>query len=403
MGIFSRREVPAKARAEPGKRSVIVLGGNDWEQLLPDYKPLSRDETVLRCANVIADRVSDMTIMLMQNGENGDIRIKDGLAKKVDVYPNKYLTRKNWVKRIILDMMIYGNAVVVPHYVSSAYSEYGELLDDLELLDASAVSICKTPDSYYIQSGARRYERDEVLNFILNPTSSELWRGEGIKPLIAEAVQNIAQANATKKGFLRSKWKPSVIISINADIAELQDPEKRRKILGSYIDQTENGEPWLIPAGELDIKTIQPLTLHDLAIQDGITLDTRTVASALGVPPFMVGIGEFNREAYNNFVSTTVLSYAEIFQQELTRGLLYAPDLYFKCNIKSLQQYSLSEKSAFVINMKNGGMLSPNEARAEFDYSPVDIEGMNDYTTLENYIPVGAAGDQKKLNQNGGE
>lgn len=380
-----------------------MLAGDQWKSIFPDYKPLTRDETVLRCCNVIADRVSDMTIMLMKNGANGDTRIKDGLAKKVDVNPNKFLTRKNFVKRIILDMMLYGSAVVVPHYVSSEFATDGELLDDLELLDASAVQVEASPDGYRIKFKTRIYTRDEVLHFILNPSVSEPYRGEGIKPLISEVVQNIAQANATKKGFLRSKWKPGLIISVNADIEQLQDPEQRKKLLGSYVDETANGDPWIIPAGELDIKTIQPLTLQDLAIQDSVTLDTRTVATAIGIPPFLVGIGEFNREAYNNFVSTTVLSYAEIFQQELTRGLLYAPDLYFKCNIKSLQQYSLAEKSSFVINMKNGGMLSPNEARAEFDYSPVDIAGMNDYTTLENYIPVGMAGDQKKLNEGGEE
>lgn len=380
-----------------------MLAGDQWKSIFPDYKPLTRDETVLRCCNVIADRVSDMTIMLMKNGANGDTRIKDGLAKKVDVNPNKFLTRKNFVKRIILDMMLYGSAVVVPHYVSSEFATDGELLDDLELLDASAVQVEASPDGYRINYKTRIYTRDEVLHFILNPSVSEPYRGEGIKPLISEVVQNIAQANATKKGFLRSKWKPGLIISVNADIEQLQDPEQRKKLLGSYVDETANGDPWIIPAGELDIKTIQPLTLQDLAIQDSVTLDTRTVATAIGIPPFLVGIGEFNREAYNNFVSTTVLSYAEIFQQELTRGLLYAPDLYFKCNIKSLQQYSLAEKSSFVINMKNGGMLSPNEARAEFDYSPVDIAGMNDYTTLENYIPVGMAGDQKKLNEGGEE
>ena len=60
---------------------------------------------------------------------------------------------------------------------------------------------------------------------------------------------------------MRSKWKPSLIISIQADTEELQDKELRKKILGSYTDTTEAGEPWLIPAGEIDIKTVQPLTL----------------------------------------------------------------------------------------------------------------------------------------------
>ena len=71
--------------------------------------------------------------------------------------------------------------------------------------------------------------------------------------------------------------------------------------------------------------------------------------------------------------------------------------MYFKLNPKSLMQYSLSEKMSFVKDMVAGGMLSRNEGRTEFDYSPADKDGMNDYNVLENYIPVDRLGDQKKL------
>lgn len=194
-----------------------------------------------------------------------------------------------------------------------------------------------------------------------------------------------------------------MIISIHSDADELQDPEKRSKILGSYTKTTEIGEPWLIPAGEIDVKTIQPLTLNDLAIQDSITLDIKTIAACFGLPAFMVGVGTFNKDEYNNFISTTIMSIATAIQQELTKKLLYSPNMYFKFNPKSLMQYNLSEKVAFVKEMVGGGMLNRNEGRCEFDYSPVDVEGMNDYTVLENYLQVADLSKQKKLDQNGGE
>ena len=111
----------------------------------------------------------------------------------------------------------------------------------------------------------------------------------------------------------------------------------------------------------------------------------------------MVGIDAYNRDAYNNFVSTTIMSFARIIEQELTRKILYKPEWYFKMNPKSLMQFSLSEKTAFVKDMLSIGLLNRNEGRAEFDYSPVDVEGMNDYAVLENYIKVGDIDKQKKL------
>lgn len=383
-------------RRPPNTRTAVLIHSADaYELLVPDgYTPLSRNEVVLRCVHKIADMVSDMTIMLMENGENGDRRLRNELSKKLDVYPSRDMTRKNFIYKLVSDMILYGNAAAAPEYSVGDFVT----LDNLRPLPGGELSInADGAGSYTIGVGGRLYAPDELLHFVLVPDGDEPFRGVGFTPQIYGTVKNLLQANATKTGFLKSKWKPSIVISINADTEELQDPEKRRRILGSYTDETERGEPWLIPAGELDIKTIQPLTLQDLAIQDSITLDTRTIAAACGIPPFLVGIGDFNKDAYNNFIATTIMSFAQIIQQELTKKLLYSPTWYFKFNPKSLMQYSLTEKSAYVMNMVNGGMLNRNEGRAEFDYSPVDAEGMNDYAVLENYIKVGDIDKQKKL------
>ena len=389
LGIF-------RARDEPKTRTAILLNSDEAHDILAPmgYKPLSQNEVVLRCAHKIADMVSDMTIMLMENGTHGDTRIRNELSKKIDISPSRYMIRKNFIYRIVSDMIIFGNSVVFPTYD-------GTMLDNLELFPGSSVIIDNIgyASGYYIISGGKKYDSEEVLHFPLVPDSTKPFRGVGFAPQIYDAVNNLLQAEATKTGFLKSKWKPSIVISINSDAEELQDPAKRRKILGSYADETERGEPWLIPAGELDIKTIQPLTLQDLAIQDSITLDTRSIAAACGIPPFLVGIGEFNKDAYNNFISSTIMGFAQIIQQEMTKKLLYAPSWYFKFNPKSLMQYSLAEKSTYVLNMVNGGMLSRNEGRGEFDYSPSNAEGMNDYALLENYIKVGDISKQKKLDK----
>lgn len=385
-----------KTRAEPRQTAVIVqTPGGDI--ILPEgYIEVSKTAPVRRCAHKIADMVSNMTIMLMQNGENGDIRVKNGLSYKLDVMPSKHINRKNFLYKIVMDMIINGNSFVLPIFGEN------DFIEDLVLIDYGRVSMVSDgADGYKIIIGGAEFSPDEVLHFSLNPSERQPWRGTGYTKMVRDAVETLTQADITKKSFLRSKWKPSIIMSIDADAEELTDPKKRKNILGSYVSDTEQGEPWIIPAGEIDIKTIQPLTLNDLAIQDSITLDLRTIAASMSVPAFMVGIGNFNKDEYNNFISTVVMSIAQVLQQELTRKLLYAKDLYFKLNPKSLMQYALSEKVSFVKEMVGGGMLTRNEGRCEFDYSPVDNEGMNDYIVLENYIPVNKVGEQKKLT--GGE
>ena len=397
------RKGKRKARAEPAISNVressfeaVWLRDLSGSILPEGYTPLSKNEDVLQCADKIADLVSSMTIMLMSNGKDGDYRIKNELSKKVDINPCRGMDRKNFIYSIARDMVLCGNSVAVPEYRADGY------LDNIELLQSTSCSFHSTADGsgYYILYKGIKLYPDEVLHFVLNPSQNCPFCGDGYKHIISRTVKNLLQANATKNTFLQSKWQPSLIISVESDAEELSDPETRRALLGSYRDESEKGEPWLIPAGEIKVESIKPLTLNDLAIQDSISLDKRVLASAMGIPPFMVGIGEFNRDAYNNFVATRIMSVAQIIQQQLTSKLLYSPDLYFKMNPKSLMQYSLDEHMNFVKNMMTTGMMNRNEGRQEFDYAPVDKPGMNDYIVLENYVPVDRVGDQKKLINN---
>lgn len=378
------------SRAEPSKAMTAFLLGDSSNDIIPGYVRLSQQQDVQKCLFRIADLVSNMTIMLMENGENGDFRIKDELAKKVDVYPNKHLTRKNFITKIVMDMLNYGNSVVIPNY-------QGDYLKEMQIISGNSLSFIPQGSDYMISASGNIISPDDVLHFVYFPDENSAWRGRGIAPLVKDTVKALLQENATKNGFLKSNWKPSLIISIEADAEQLQDEEMRSEILGSYTKTTKIGEPWLIPAGEIHIEKIQPLTLNDLAIQEGISLDLKSLAAGIGVPSFMVGVGEFKLDEYNNFIATTIMSVATVIQQELSRKLLISPHRYFKLNPKSLMQYTLTEKMGFVKEMVASGMLSRNEGRAEFDYSPVDKEGMNDYIVLENYVPVDRVGDQKKL------
>ena len=398
MGKKNRKtDKRIKTRAEPDPITVWLNTDNAKKVLLPSgYTRISDNQEVRKCIHKIADLVSLMTIMLLSNAENGDIRIKNELSKKLDIYPSKIMTRKNFIYRIVTQLLNSGNSVVVP------LLDRNGLFADFKILETGRITYHSQNNyDYSIHYNGNSLQPDEVLHFKVCPDEDMPYIGTGYANMVRSSIETLLQSTATKTGFLKSEWKPSLIMSVAGDIEELADEEMRRKTLDSYLKTTQAGEPWVIPAGEIDIKEVRPLTLNDLAIQDSIQLDIKSIASAFGVPSFMVGVGEFNKEEYNNFISTTILSVATEIQQEMTRKLLYSSDLYFKLNQKSLMQYNLSEKREFIKDMISTGLLNRNEGRNEFDYSPVDDPAMNEYYLLENYIPVDKMGDQKKLNNKG--
>lgn len=394
-----RQRQKMKARAEPAAQSKIVswlCSSEAFETLTcQGYTNLAHNPEIITAVGKIAKLIGSMTIHLMQNTDDGDIRVRNELSRKIDINPFSNMTRSLFIQWIVMTMYLYGdgNAVVYPQFRRG-------YLRDLKPIPASMVSFI--PDGlwdYTVSINGKEYAPDEILHFVLNPGNYYPWRGEGLHVALKDVANNLKQAAATEKGFMQSKWKPSIIVKVDALTDEFSSPEGRSQLLRDYIDTSEVGEPWMIPAEQFAVEQVKPLSLSDLALSDMVQIDKKTVASILGVPPFVLGVGEFKRDEWNNFISSTIMPVAQMIEQELTKKLLYSPELYFHFNPRSLYNYELRDLAAIADDQYIRGIMTGNEVRNWIGLSPV--EGLNDLVILENYIPRGMIGDQSKLIQNG--
>lgn len=390
MGLFKKKQLKKRQDSPVG---YWLKGIEGSENLMPSgYISITKNEEVRKCIHKIADLVSSMSILLMENGDNGDIRLKNELSKKIDIYPSKNMIRKNFIYKIVTDMIIHGNSVIYPKTKDG-------LLEDLIIWNIKSVRFDGDQEAYKIYYNMKEFDPNEVLHFVYIPDDLFHFKGQGFIPIVKDAIMNIVQANTTKTGFLQSKWRPSLIIKVESDAEGMQIKEEREKILNSYVGDTEHGEPWIIPANEIDVKEIRPLSLQDLAIQDSITLDKKAVASAFGVPAYMLGVGTFSKDEYNNFINSVIMPIAKIIEQELSKKITYSPRWYFRFNSRSLMQYDLAELTTHVKEMVNSGLINRNEGRNAFNYS--NVEGLDEFVVLENFIPVEDVGKQKKLIKGG--
>ena len=390
----------ASARAEPAqqKRSTVSwLCSQDAFDTLTcqGYTSLSHNPEIITAVDRIAKLIASMTIHLMENTGDGDVRVKNELSRKVDIEPNHNMTRSAFIQWIVRTMMLEGegNAVVWPKFRRG-------YLDDLRPVPPAFVSF--VPEGawdYRVVIAGQEYDPDEVLHFVLNPGSYYPWRGEGYRVALSEVANNLKQAAATEKGFMSSKWKPSIIVKADGMTEEFSSPAGRKRLLDEYITTNEAGEPWIIPADQFSVEQVRPLTLSDLALADFVQLDKRTVAAILGVPSFVLGIGEFHRDEWNNFINSTIMPVAKAMEQELSKKLLINPAWFFRFNVRSLYNYDLTELASVADDQFVRGIMTGNEVRDWLGLSP--MLGLNELVILENYIPRGMIGDQNKLT--GGE
>lgn len=388
----SARDKPIEKRGSVG----FVLGGG-WDNLCcGGYTRLSENPEVRMAVGRIAELISTMSIRLMANTESGDMRLYNALSRRLDIAPNRWMTRKTLMASIVWTLLLDGggNAVVWPR-------TSGGRLEELVPLAPSSVSFRADGYGYQILVNGVPYDPDDLLHFVANPSTQRPWFGTGFRASLKDVVKNLKQASTTKNAFLSSEWKPSVIVKVDGNSEELTTPAGRQRLTEQYLKTTQAGAPWMIPAEQMEVVQVKPLSLNDLAISDSVKLDKQAVAAILGVPPYVVGLGTFNREEWNHFISTTVMPIVRGLEQEMTRKLLLSPDWYISMNPWALYAYELKDLSEIGANLYVRGMMTGNEVRGWLHLGPK--EGLDELVILENYIPLGMIGEQKKLLQKAGE
>lgn len=392
MNWLQRFRQGKQQRDQTAANSSFALWLSNDDIKCAGYTRLSDNPEIQTACLRIAELIASMTIYIMSNTAEGDVRVVNELSRAIDIEPCDNMTRMQWMTAIVMNLLLYGkgNSVVVPH-------TYKGILKNLEPIAADRVTFQSVGDSrreYRILIDGTPKDPNELIHFAYNPDPMYLWKGRGVTVTLKEIAANLKQAEKTKTAFLSSEWKPSIIVKVDSTDELFKDPTERAKFLESYVKPPYQGAPWLIPAEQIQVEQVKPLTLADLAIKDTVELDKRTVAAVVGVPPYLLGVGDFKRDEWNSFIQTRIKSIALIIQQEMTRALITSPKWYIQLNYWSLIDYDLKAVSEVLLAGADRGYVCGDEWRDRMHMPPA---GLKDFKILENYIPYADSGNQKKL------
>lgn len=383
MGLFKRR-----SKSPP---SLVGYWIGNSDELPVGYHRLIESPEVSACINRMSAIVSSAPIYLMENTKKGDVRIHDGMSRLVDIDPWPGMgTRSTWMDWIVSTLLGEGdgNACVLPEIEAGQFSQL--------LPMPGAVPLQGTdPDSYFISWRGGNYHPSEVLHFRLFTDPTHPWKGRGYRVQLKQVVEALEKSDAVKKSLSSPDYKPPLCVFVNSD-NDFSDEEKRERFRKKYLDDARDGKPWILPADLIKIEQVRPLSLADLAIKDTVELDKKTVASIMGVPPYMVGIGNYDPKAHNAFIKTEIIHIANVIEQQLTQKLLENPRRYYKISRRRLYDYDLKTLIDIDCALADRGYLNGDEVREDVDRDPI---GLTEYKVLENYIPYDMSGKQKKLTE----
>lgn len=377
----------------------FLLGSGGDDICISGYTPLDHNPEIVTACRKISELVGMLTIHIMENTESGDKRIVNELSAKLDINPNAVMTRKTFIEAIVMNMLLYGKGNAFALVNTVAGDNGSRYIGSIVPIPAHKAIINPSVDgySYTVNINGINYDPDEVLHFRYGVDKTYLWKGSGVNVLLTDLAANLKQASKTERAFFSSKWKPSMVVKVDALTEEFASPEGRKKLLNSYVESSEAGDPWLIPAEQFQVEQIRPLSLADLALADNVKLDKQTVAAILGVPSFILGVGEYNKNEWNGFINSTIKSIVTDLQQEMTKKLILSPKWYVRFNIMSLLDWDINQISSVFCALNDRGIVDGNEVRDKIGMSP--REGLDELRILENYIPADMAGAQKKLIQ----
>ena len=364
----------------------------DGEITCPGYTSLDKNPEIMTACRKIASLIGATTIYLMNNTADGDVRIINELSRTIDIEPMPTMTRSTWMETIVMNMLLYGrgNSIVVPH----THEGY---IQSLEPIAARRVHFNPIGyRNYSVVIDGKERSPASVLHFVYNPDSQYPWKGQGVNVSLKDIADNLKQAAHTEKAFMKSEYKPSIIVKVDAMIDEFSTPTGRQKLIDSYIKPETPGQPWIIPAEQFQVEQVKPLTLADLAISDTVQLNKKTVAAILGVPPYVVGAGEYKKDEWNAFIQGTIMTLCKSIAAELTKKLIIKPEWYLQFNVWSLMDYDIKTVSDVLLSGADRGYVCGDEWRDRMHMSPA---GLTEYRILENYIPWDMSGMQKKLIQ----
>lgn len=351
---------PAQTAISQGEGSTVSSDNNP----VPFYTYYDNLEIVNRAVNMITDDVAEVRCIVGAQTQNmtvaKGIRAKT-VNKLLNVEPNPYQDINTFKRNLVLDYLLDGNIFI---YFDGVF---------LYHLPAAKIVIVPDPKTYvekYTYDGRIDYSPEEIIHIKENSFRS-LYRGTSrLKPAL-RTMKLLTSMRNFQDNFFKNGAIPGLVIkSPNTLSDRIKDRMTQSWMLKFKPDA--GGRRPLILDGGMELDDISKFNFKEMDFQGSITANENTLLKALGIPPIMMDSGNNAniRPNHRMYYLETIIP--------IVRKINFAFERFFGYEIKEdvanvpALQPELQELGAYLVGLKNGGIITGNEARKDIGKEPIE-------------------------------
>ncbi len=382
--FFRKEDVEEKLNT-----SQHLLGGTSESTREPttsyerQYEEL---EIVNRAVNMIVDDAAEIPAIV-----SGSVRL-NGVIKgikraKVDTLlnyePNPFQDINTFKRNLITDYILDGNIFI---YFDGVH---------LYHLPSSKMAIHASESTYveqYTFDKNVEYSPNEIIHIKENSFYS-IYRGVPRLSPALRTMQLMASMRKFQDNFFKNGAVPGLVLKSPNTLSE-KIKERMIQSWGARYKPDAGGRRPLILDGGIEVDNLTNVNFKELDFQSAIAENEKIILKALGVPPIMLDSGN-----NANIRPNMRLYYLETILP-IVRKINFAFERFFGFTIKEnvtdipALQPELRDQSQYYTALVNGGIISPNEAREQLGFDPVD--GQDDVR-----VPANIAGSAVNPDEGG--
>lgn len=342
----------------------ISQGMTTFQELLNPNDRAQNLSSVYRCVDLISSTVANLPLNVLYIDKKGNTREQKN-HRLQKVFDNMVMTRYNFMKKLITDVLLKGNA-----YCYLKRNEQGDVVDiiHLEPNDVMVIWDKKKQELYYQIPFLSKVQKIQAFDIIhLQNNSNDGIHGQSVLSFAARQLQIAHGAENSAKQIFQSGGQPARgVLSTLSPISKAQKQQ-----LAQNWTQSTNGV--LVLGGDMKFTPLSA-NAEEMQLLDSRKFNAIEICSFFGVPPELLGLGNKSsnvEDLMNLFLTTTIQNYISMIEHEFSRKM-FSPQSQGKYKIdvdeNSMLRMSKSAQAAFFSSMTERGILSLNEARLELGY-----------------------------------